>query len=309
MVPGVGANARMTGMKPLRTAILAALVILLPVTSRPAEHPLSADDVTLLLIGGATADRLVTMIDQRGVDFQLTAELEKKFRDQGATDSVIDALKKAGEKLAPPAGNRGTVVAQSGVSPPSTASTALPVVKTPAGGGPASPGAGTAATPDLPDPSPEKNQQIIQAFAAKEALFKQARDNYTFHQTNKVEELDPDGNVMGTYQQDWDILYDDGGKRIEQVTYAPPDSLKGLLITKEDLERWRSIQPFVLTSDKLPEYEVKYMGHVKVDEITAYVFSVRPKAIRKGEQYFQGVVWVDDQDLQVVKAVADEIMP
>ena len=96
MVPGVGANARMTGMKPLRTAILAALVILLPVTSRPAEHPLSADDVTLLLIGGATADRLVTMIDQRGVDFQLTAELEKKFRDQGATDSVIDALKKAG---------------------------------------------------------------------------------------------------------------------------------------------------------------------------------------------------------------------
>ena len=79
MVPGVGANARMTGMKPLRTAILAALVILLPVTSRPAEHPLSADDVTLLLIGGATADRLVTMIDQRGVDFQLTAELEKKF--------------------------------------------------------------------------------------------------------------------------------------------------------------------------------------------------------------------------------------
>ena len=76
--------------------LLVWLVVLVPAVVRPAEHPLSADDVTLLLIGGASADRLLTLIDQRGVDFQLTPELEKKFRDQGATDSVIEALKNAG---------------------------------------------------------------------------------------------------------------------------------------------------------------------------------------------------------------------
>jgi hypothetical protein len=272
-------------MRRLRNTLLVALALLVPVVARPADHPLSADDVTLLLIGGAGADRMVNLIDQRGVDFQMTPELEKKFRDEGATDSVIDALKKAGQKASAP-------------SAQTTMAAGVPMVTA---SPPAKPAPSTA-EPDLPDPSAEKISQIIQAFAAKETLFKQARDNYTFHQSNKVEELDPDGNVIGTYEQDWDILYDDAGKRLEQVTYAPLDTLKGLMVTKEDLERWRSIQPFVLTSDKLPEYEVKYMGHVKVDEITAYVFSVRPKEIRKGEEYFQGVVWVDDQDLQIVKA-------
>jgi len=167
------------------------------------------------------------------------------------------------------------------------------------------PEATTAAPPpskELTDPSPDQIQRIIQEFAAKEKLFKHARDNYTYHQINKVEELGPDNEVEGVYEQEWDILFDDSGKRIERVTYAPADTLKKILITQEDLTSMRNTQPFVLTTDELPEYEIKYLGHVKVDEITAYVFSVRPKEIVKGHQYFQGVVWVDDQDLQIVKS-------
>jgi len=145
-------------------------------------------------------------------------------------------------------------------------------------------------------------QKIIQEFAAKEELFKEARNNYTYHQINKVQTLDADGNVDGQYEQAWDILYDDAGKRIERVTYAPPDTLKRIMMTEQDLDAFRNIQPFVLTTAELPEYDVKYMGHVKVDEITAYVFSVRPKELKKGRQYFQGTVWVDDRDLQIVKS-------
>jgi hypothetical protein len=280
----VGWNVHINVMRLLRNTILVTLALLITAAAKPADHPLNADDVTLLLIGGGDADRLVSLIEQRGVDFKLTPELEKKFRDNGATDSVIEALKKAGQTL--------SATAAKAVSPtptPSAVTTSPPAKPAPA-------------TPDLPDPSPEKILQTIQAFAAKEALFKKARDNYTFHQSNRVEQLGPDNEIVGTFQQDWDILYDDNGARIEKVTYAPPDTLKGLLITKEDYENFRSIQPFVLTTDRLPEYEVKYMGHVKVDEITAYVFSVRPKEIKKGSLYFQGVVWVDDQDLQIVKS-------
>jgi len=157
-------------------------------------------------------------------------------------------------------------------------------------------------TKDLTDPSPDQIQKIIQEFAAKEKLFKEARDNYTYHQINKVEELGPDNEIEGVYEQEWDILFDDSGKRIERVTYAPADTLKKIILTEEDLTSFRNTQPFVLTTDELPEYEIKYLGHVKVDEITAYVFSIRPKEIQKGHQYFQGVVWVDDQDLQIVKS-------
>jgi thiol-disulfide isomerase/thioredoxin len=157
-------------------------------------------------------------------------------------------------------------------------------------------------TKDLTDPSADQIQKIVQEFAAKEKLFKEARDNYTYHQINKVEELGPENQIEGVYEQEWDILFDDSGKRIERVTYAPADTLKRILITEEDLTSFRNTQPFVLTTDELPEYEIKYLGHVKVDEITAYVFSIRPKEIQKGHQYFQGVVWVDDQDLQIVKS-------
>jgi thiol-disulfide isomerase/thioredoxin len=177
-----------------------------------------------------------------------------------------------------------------------TASGAAPASSAPA----AKPSA--AAKPALTDPSPDQTQQIIREFAAKEKLFKEARDNYTYHQINKVETLGGDSQVTGMWQQEWDIVFDDAGKRIEKVTYAPADTLKEIIMTEQDLDAMRRITPFVMTTDDLPEYDVKYLGHVLVDQLTCYVFSVRPKEIQKGRQYFQGVVWVDDRDLQIVKA-------
>ncbi len=164
-----------------------------------------------------------------------------------------------------------------------------------------------ASAPGLPDLDAQGVQHVIHEFAAKEKIFQAARNNYTYHQINKVEELGPNNEIVGTYEQEWDILYDDAGKRIERVTYAPENTLKGLIITKEDIEGFRSITPFVLTTDEVPEYDIKYLGHVKVDEITAYVFSIRPKEIQKNRQYFQGIVWVDDRDLQIVKSEGKQV--
>lgn len=161
--------------------------------------------------------------------------------------------------------------------------------------------------PELSNPSPAEVQQIILKFAAKEKLFREARENYTYHQINRLQELDYSGRVVGTYEQSWDILYDDNGKRIERVTYAPIPTLKRIQITQQDIESMRSIQPFVLTTDELPLYEVKYLSHSRVDEITAYVFSIRPRTIEKGKQYFQGTVWVDDRDLQIVKSEGRQV--
>ena len=274
------------------------------------ESPLTKDDVTLLLLGGATQEKMIAWIDQRGVDFQMNPDLAKKFHDAGASDEVIEALQKAGQKpkavapapsSQPPAASPVTTpstATPSSTTPPSPPATSSPATPAVAANQPPSKPAGV----DLGDPSQEQMQKIIQEFAAKEELFKEARNNYTYHQINKVQTLDADGNVDGQYEQAWDILYDDAGKRIERVTYAPPDTLKRIMMTEQDLDAFRNIQPFVLTTAELPEYDVKYMGHVKVDEITAYVFSVRPKELKKGRQYFQGTVWVDDRDLQIVKS-------
>ena len=154
----------------------------------------------------------------------------------------------------------------------------------------------------LKDPGPAEIERIIREFAAKEKLFREARENYSYHQINKVQELDVEGRAVGTFEQSWDILFDDQGRRIEYVTYAPLSTLKRIGITQEDYASMRNIQPFVLTTDELPDYEVRYLSHTYVDELTAYAFSIRPKVIERGKQYFQGTVWVDDRDLQIVKS-------
>jgi hypothetical protein len=145
-------------------------------------------------------------------------------------------------------------------------------------------------------------QEIIQKFAAKETEFAQARNNYTYRQTVKLEELDPNGNPTGgRWDLTEDILFSPEGKRMEKVVYAPVPSLQNILLTPEDEQDLRNVQPFVMTSDEVPEYEINYLGREKVDEIGTYVFSVKPKKQVQGKRYFEGQIWVDDRDLQIVK--------
>jgi hypothetical protein len=144
--------------------------------------------------------------------------------------------------------------------------------------------------------------EIIRRFAAKEKEFKEARDQYTYRQTVKVETVD--GNtVTGEYQEVFDVLFDDKGKRLENVVFAPQSTLEngGISITKEDLSDIRNRLPFVLTSDEIPEYNILYVGQQQEDELHCYVFDIAPKTIEKDKRYFQGRVWVDDRDFQIVK--------
>jgi hypothetical protein len=42
------------------------------------------------------------------------------------------------------------------------------------------------------------------------------------------------------------------------------------------------------------------VGKQKVDEVDTYVFDIKPKVIEKNKRYFQGRIWVDQKDLQIV---------
>jgi len=144
--------------------------------------------------------------------------------------------------------------------------------------------------------------EIIQKFAAKETEFAQARNNYTYRQSVKLEELDGGGNPTGgKWELEEDVIFTPEGKRMEKVTYAPVISLRNILLTPEDEQDLRNVQPFVMTTAEIPEYDVHYLGREKVDEIGCYVFSVKPKKPVTGKRYFEGQAWVDDRDLQIVK--------
>jgi hypothetical protein len=144
--------------------------------------------------------------------------------------------------------------------------------------------------------------EIIRKFAAKETEFAQARNNYTYRQSVKLEELDGAGNPSGgKWELVEDVIFTPEGKRMEKVVYAPVISLRNILLTPEDEQDLRNVQPFVMTTAEIPEYDVHYLGREKVDEIGCYVFSVKPKKPVTGKRYFEGQAWVDDRDLQIVK--------
>jgi len=144
-------------------------------------------------------------------------------------------------------------------------------------------------------------QQIIEKFGAKEEVFRQALNNYVYTQDITVQELD--GNtVSGEFRLVQDITYDDKGVRQENVTFAPQNTLRQLILSREDYEDFRSKMAFVLTASDLPQYNLLYVGQQRQDEIDAYVFDIAPKTIVKGQRYFQGRIWVDNHDLQIVKS-------
>ncbi len=150
------------------------------------------------------------------------------------------------------------------------------------------------------DPSPPQGitpQEIIQKFAAKETQFKEARDNYTYRQSIKIETPE-DG---GTFEQTWDVLFDDQGRRIENVVFAPQSTLQLVYMSREDFEDIRHVLPFVLTTDEIPLYSITYVGHQREDELTTYAFDIAPKQIDPKKRYFDGRIWVDDHDFQIVK--------
>lgn len=143
-------------------------------------------------------------------------------------------------------------------------------------------------------------EEIIRHFAAKEKEFKEARDQYTYRQDVKVMTLD--GNTPdGMYQQVFDVTFDDKGHRIKNVVFAPQNTLERIMMTEEDLDDIENRLPFVLTSDEIGAYDILYVGQQKQDELNTYVFDVAPKQIEGKKRYFQGRIWVDDHDFQIVE--------
>ena len=153
--------------------------------------------------------------------------------------------------------------------------------------------------------------QIVAKMGEREADFARARQAYTFRQSVKVQTISDDtGKPDGEYQQVTDIVFDKDSKREERVVFAPQNTLERVSMSPSDFEDIEHRLPFILTTDDLPQYDVTYAGRQKVDDLDTYVFDAKPKVMEKGKRYFQGKVWLDQQDLEIVlvngKSVPDD---
>ena len=153
---------------------------------------------------------------------------------------------------------------------------------------------------DLTDPTTPP-EEIIKKFAAKESEFQEALNHYTYRREARVQTIDDDTNkVDGEWYQVDDVTFDPTGRRMEKTVFAPESSLQRILMTPSDLQDIQKGYPFVLTTEEIAQYNVKYVGKQQVDEVKCYVFDVAPKQIEKNKRYFLGRIWVDATDLQIV---------
>ncbi|HEY9403642.1 MAG TPA: hypothetical protein VIQ24_13340 [Pyrinomonadaceae bacterium] len=148
-------------------------------------------------------------------------------------------------------------------------------------------------------------ERIIREFTTKEALFRSAFNQYSFKREAIVQTIGMGGQISGEYRRVSRFVFDDSGRQFEKIELFPLSTLTDLELTAEDLEDFSGAQTFALEPSKINLYNINYVGKEKIDELNLYVFDVAPKVMpdpkKTKERLFKGRIWVDDQDLQIVK--------
>jgi TonB family protein len=153
--------------------------------------------------------------------------------------------------------------------------------------------------------NPAEIAKIVRAFSAKETEFRHALNEYAFKRDAVVQTIGMGGQITGEYHRVSYFTFDDSGNRYEKISFFPMPTLTEISLTAEDLEDLGGIQPFALEASKINQYNFNYVGKERIDELNLYVFDVSPKIMpdpkKTKERFFQGRIWVDDKDLQIVK--------
>lgn len=156
------------------------------------------------------------------------------------------------------------------------------------------------------DISQTEIDKIIAKFTQNERLFRQALNVYAFNRNATIQTIGMGGQITGTYRRDSFMTFDGEGKRAEKILFAPVSTLTEITVTQADIENLGGLDPFAIEPRFVDKYKFTYLGKEKIDELDLYVFDVVPKVIPKGkegvQQFFSGRIWVDDQDLMIVKS-------
>lgn len=147
---------------------------------------------------------------------------------------------------------------------------------------------------------------MVAKFTANESSFREALTNYVFNRYATFNTIGLGGQITGTYRRDSFMTFTSDGQRFERILFAPVPTVDPGLVTVEDLEDLGGVNPFALEPRNVSQYNFTYLGKEKIDDLNLHVFEVTPKVIpdpkKSKVRLFTGRVWVDDEDLMLVKS-------
>jgi hypothetical protein len=152
-----------------------------------------------------------------------------------------------------------------------------------------------------PSRGQEPPANLAKLAAHRETETETERNEYTYRQSVTLDELDDHGGARGQFREMRDVIFSPQHDRTEQMVGSPSNGLKNLILTEEDFQDIRNIQPLVLTEDRLWNYETKFRGEETMDEVDCWVLQVRPRQILQGQRFFDGMIWIDKKDYNIVR--------
>jgi hypothetical protein len=144
-------------------------------------------------------------------------------------------------------------------------------------------------------------ENLAKLVAHRETEAERERNEYMYRQTVTLDELDEKGTLRGQYKETRDVIFSPTHERTEELVGKPQNTLKLLILTPEDFHDLREIQPLVLTEESLWNYETRFRGEETVDDVECWVLQARPRQILSGQRFFDGLVWVDQKEYNIVR--------
>jgi hypothetical protein len=154
---------------------------------------------------------------------------------------------------------------------------------------------------EVPARAQDPPANLAKLVAHRETETETERNEYTYRQGVTIDELDDRGAARGQYRETRDVIFSPLHDRTEVMLGSPRNGLKNLILTEQDFEDIRNIQPLVLTQDRLWNYETRFRGDETVDEVDCWVLGVRPRQILEGQRFFDGTLWVDKREYNIVR--------
>ena len=159
-------------------------------------------------------------------------------------------------------------------------------------------------------PTPE---EILSRTAEKGKELLAALHGYTYYSELSIETVSQSDTITGKFYRFSVISYTPDGNRQEKILENTSTLPKDVHIGSNAANNLIRVYQFIITPETINQYEITYVGRERVDELATYVFDVRPKQKmpdpdKSADRYLRGRVWIDDQDLCVVK-VSGEALP
>ena len=152
-------------------------------------------------------------------------------------------------------------------------------------------------TPPIPP------EEMIRRFAQKEDAMVRAMEGYTFQQSMQIQEIGEDGKPTGQVEIVSLQFPGPDGKRYQKITRRAASTLRFIQVERGDLDGFSLAPMFPLVTAQLPKYQISFEGKQPLDELSVFVFAVKPRSLDRTRAYFSGTVWVDEQDFVIVKTI------